>query len=87
MDHLVKPIDPDRLALTVQRLQQQAPPRQHLQWIRASMGQSMRLIPVDEVVYLRSAEKYTLVAWPGGEALIRKTIRGLADDLDPARSV
>jgi DNA-binding LytR/AlgR family response regulator len=39
------------------------------------------------VVYLRSDEKYTLVAWPGGEALIRKTIRELADELDPAQFV
>ena len=32
---------------------------------------------------MRSDEKYTLVAWSGGEALIRKTIRELADELDP----
>jgi DNA-binding LytR/AlgR family response regulator len=59
----------------------------HLQWIKASVGSNLRLIPVDEVVYLRSDEKYTLVAWPGGEALIRKTIRELADELDPAQFV
>jgi DNA-binding LytR/AlgR family response regulator len=64
-----------------------APARQYLQWIRASVGSSVRLIPVDEVVYLRSDEKYTLVVWGGGEALIRKTIRELADELDPARFV
>ncbi len=108
VDYLVKPLDADRLALTVQRLRQpasaeagmgplldalsqhlrqQAPARQHLQWIRASVGQSVRLIPVEEIVYLRSDEKYTLVAWPGGEALIRKTIRELADELDPDRFV
>lgn len=64
-----------------------APGPRHLQWIRASVGNSVRLIPVDEVVYLRSDEKYTLVVWNGGEALIRKTIRELADELDPARFV
>ena len=47
----------------------------------------MRLIPVDEVAYLRSDEKYTLVAWQGGEALIRSTIRELAEELDPERFV
>jgi DNA-binding LytR/AlgR family response regulator len=56
----------------------------YLQWIKASVGSSVRLIPVDQVVYLRADEKYTLVAWEGGEALIRKTIRELADELDPA---
>jgi DNA-binding LytR/AlgR family response regulator len=54
-----------------------------LQWIKASVGASVRLIPVQQVAYLRSDEKYTLVVWDGGEALIRKTIRELADELDP----
>lgn len=70
----------DRLAA---KLNHRGPPRQHLQWIKASIGPSLRLIPVAEVAYLRSDEKYTLVAWDGGEALIRKTIRELADELDP----
>ncbi|MDP1649294.1 MAG: LytTR family DNA-binding domain-containing protein [Rubrivivax sp.] len=74
----------DRLA---ERLRQQAPPAARLQWIKASVGNSVRLIPVQEVIYLRSDEKYTLVVWEGGEALIRKTIRELADELDPQRFV
>ena len=57
----------------------------YLQWIKASVGHSVRLIPVQQVAYLRSDEKYTLVVWDGGEALIRKTIRELADELDPQR--
>jgi DNA-binding LytR/AlgR family response regulator len=69
------------------RLQPAAAPRAYLQWIKAGVGNSVRLIPVEEVIYLRSDEKYTLVAWAGGEALIRKTIRELADELDPARFV
>ena len=60
-----------------------SPGRKHLQWIKASIGPNLRLIPVDQVAYMRSDEKYTLVAWHGGEALIRKTIRELADELDP----
>jgi DNA-binding LytR/AlgR family response regulator len=57
----------------------------HLQWIKASVGSNVRLIPVEQVAFLRADEKYTLVAWEGGEALIRKTIRELADELDPDR--
>jgi DNA-binding LytR/AlgR family response regulator len=64
-------------------LARRAPVRRHLQWIRASVGSSVRLIPVEQVVYLRSDEKYTLVVHEGGEALIRRTIRELADELDP----
>jgi DNA-binding LytR/AlgR family response regulator len=77
----------DRLAAQIASRQPAAPPRKHLQWIKASVGNSVRLIPVDEVAYLRSDEKYTLVAWAGGEALIRKTLRELADELDPERFV
>jgi DNA-binding LytR/AlgR family response regulator len=58
-----------------------------LQWIRASVGPAVKLIPVEQVSYLRSDEKYTLVVWDGGEALIRRTIRELADELDPQRFV
>jgi len=64
-------------------LKQPPASRTWLQWIKASVGPSVRLIPVDQVIYLRSDEKYTLVVWSGGEALIRKTIRELADELDP----
>jgi DNA-binding LytR/AlgR family response regulator len=66
-----------------QALQGSGSPRRWLQWIKASVGPNVRLIPVEQVVYLRSDEKYTLVVWDGGEALIRRTIRELADELDP----
>lgn len=66
-------------------LRRRASGRPWLQWIRASVGSSVRLIPVEQVAYLRADEKYTLVVWEGGEALIRKTIRELADELDPDR--
>ena len=64
-------------------LRRRAPASARLQWIRASVGQMIKLIPVDEVLYFRSDEKYTLVVWIGGEALIRKSIRELLDGLDP----
>ena len=57
--------------------------RRHLRWIKASVGSTTRLIPVEQIAFLRSDEKYTLVVWDGGEALIRRTIRELADELDP----
>lgn len=59
-----------------------------LRWIRATVGQSLRLIPVDEIDFLRSDEKYTLIAWRGdegkpGEALIRMPLKELVAQLDP----
>ncbi len=72
----------DQLA---QHVRDRATPPRWLQWIKASVGSVVRIIPVDEVIYLKSDNKYTLVVWEGGEALIRKPIRELADTLDPDR--
>jgi DNA-binding LytR/AlgR family response regulator len=65
------------------QLRQQVGAPSRLKWIKASVGAAVKLIPVDEIVYLKSDNKYTLVVWEGGEALIRKPIRELADQLDP----
>ncbi|BBB59793.1 DNA-binding response regulator [Undibacterium sp. KW1] len=70
----------DRMA-TDMRQRSQKPA--YLQWIKASIGNSVRLIPVEQIAFLRSDDKYTLVAWDGGDALIRKSIRELSDELDP----
>lgn len=61
-----------------------------LRWIRAAVGSSVRLIPVQDIDYLKSDEKYTLVAWRGdtgklGEALIRTSLKALLEQLDPAQ--
>ncbi len=66
------------------QLRDRMEPRQWLKWIKASVGNTVRLIPVEQVLYLKSDTKYTLVVWEGGEALIRKTVRELADTLDPS---
>jgi DNA-binding LytR/AlgR family response regulator len=60
-----------------------AAPRRYLQWINASRGSAVQLITVEEIVYFRSDQKYTLVVTPDGEALIKKTIKELTDELDP----
>jgi len=54
-----------------------------LQWIQASMGQQIRMIPVAEVLFFTSDEKYTRVQTEGYEALIRKPIKELVEELDP----
>ena len=56
---------------------------QRLQWIQASVGQSLRLIPVDDVLFFQSDEKYTRVQTAQFEALIKKPIKELIDELDP----
>ena len=70
----------DRLA---QEMRQRAGAPKNLQWIKASVGNAVRMIRIEQVLYLRSDAKYTVVAWEGGEALIRTPLRELADALDP----
>ncbi len=55
----------------------------YLQWIQASMGQELRLIPVEEVLFFQSDEKYTRVQTKNYEALIRKPVRDLLEELNP----
>ncbi len=61
---------------------------QALQWIRASVGKSVRMIAVDDIDFLRSDEKYTLIAWRDegkpAEALIRTPLKELVAQLDAA---
>ena len=56
---------------------------QVLQWIQATVGQAIQMIPVDEVLFFISDEKYTRVQTAQVEALIRKPIKELVDEVDP----
>ena len=53
-----------------------------LKWIRASLGATLKLIAIDDVLYFQSEDKYTKVVTAEGDALIRKTIKELYDELD-----
>lgn len=59
--------------------------RAYLQWIKASVGQTVRLIAVADVLYFQSDEKYTKVVMADAEVLIRKPIKELLEELDPER--
>ena len=56
-----------------------------LQWIQASVGQQLKLIPVADVLFFTSDEKYTRVQTESVEALIRKPIKELVEELDPEK--
>lgn len=110
IDYVLKPTEPERLKVTVDRLKQRlerpseragvndsvqamlsqlaekiaSPKPRHLQWIQASIGQDLRMIPVEDILFFRSDEKYTCVQTASFEALIRKPVRDLAEELDPS---
>ena len=56
---------------------------QYMQWIQANVGSTIQMIPVAEVLFFISDEKYTRVQTAQVEALIRKPIKELVDELDP----
>jgi DNA-binding LytR/AlgR family response regulator len=58
-------------------------PQQHLKWIRASSANAMRMVPVEDVLFFQSEDKYTKVVTGEGELLIKKPIKELFDELDP----
>ncbi len=116
VDYVLKPIQEDRLIVTIERLKerietndQEAPtlpdnlsqliatlkremrgaasdaggaPVEYMRWIKASLGSSLKLIDVKDVLFFNSDEKYTRVVTATEEALIRKPLRELLDELD-----
>lgn len=71
-----------KLALGPLEAQASPPPRAPLRWINASIGQTLKLLTVDEVLYFQADTKYTRVVTLETEALIRKPLKELADELD-----
>lgn len=76
---------PPALDQVLRELTTAARPREYLRWINASSGIEVRVITVDEVCYFRADTKYTLVVTAEGEALIRRTLKDLLEQLDPAQ--
>ena len=60
-----------------------APTEDRLQWLQASLGNTLRLIAVEEILYFQSDTKYTRVVLKDSEALVKKTLRELTAELDP----
>ena len=74
------------LAASLQRSTPTAP----LRWVRASVGQTVHLIPVDAIDFLRSDQKYTLLAWRDDagkprEAVIRTPLKDISAQLEPSQ--
>ena len=53
-----------------------------LRWLSASVGDTIKMFSIDEVLFFQSDEKYTRVVTAHDEAHVRKPLRELADGLD-----
>jgi DNA-binding LytR/AlgR family response regulator len=58
--------------------------REYLRWVQASVGSNIRMIPTGDILFFRAEDKYTRVQTARFEALIRKPIKELIEELDPA---
>lgn len=120
VDYVLKPVQPQRLRKTVDKLKQLlaqraaqggsldaalgqlrqllasgfglaaltptygggAPPL--LRVIQASVGNTLRMVPVDDVIYFEAADKYVRVVCADAELLIRMPLKELLPQLDAA---
>jgi DNA-binding LytR/AlgR family response regulator len=75
---------PPSLEALLRELVGSRPAPEYLRWINASRGNEVRVITVDEVCYFQADTKYTRVVTTDGESLIRRTLKELQEQLDPA---
>jgi DNA-binding LytR/AlgR family response regulator len=55
----------------------------YLKWIKARLGDEVRLVAADDVYFFKAEDKYTVVKTRKGEYLIKISIRQLSEELDP----
>ena len=80
-------LNTERLLQELAAKLQPVAPNAPLRWVRASVGQTVRLIPVDDIDFMKSEEKYTLVVWRDDagrthDAVVRMPLKELIAQLD-----
>jgi DNA-binding LytR/AlgR family response regulator len=70
------------LAQLRQMLSPGSAPQPSLKVIQASVGNTIRMVPVDEVLYFEAADKYVRVLTAGHEFLLRTPMKELLPQLD-----
>lgn len=76
--------DDERLLAAIERLRPTSPAAPPLRWLRASRGDLMHQVAVDDVLYFEADEKLTVARTAQAEHLIRTPIAELAQQLDRA---
>lgn len=54
-----------------------------IRWISAAVGDSVRMLGIDEVLFFQAQDKYVRVVTADGEAIIRTPIKDILAGLDP----
>ena len=71
------------LAALVDTLADRMKPAEMISWITASIGDTLRMIHIGDVILFQSEEKYTRVATATDSAYIRTPLKDLIPKLDP----
>lgn len=74
---------PSDLSVMLDELEAGPVAPRHLRWLTAAVGNAVRLITVDEVVYFQAAHKSTRVVLADADVLIKKSLKELMAELDP----
>jgi len=78
-----RPATPVDLTTLMENLAGRLARTETITWITASLGDTIRMIPIDDVVLFQSDEKYTRVATAADTAFIRTPLKELLLKLDP----
>jgi DNA-binding LytR/AlgR family response regulator len=87
---LQAPLQEDTLVSQMQQIVRREPTASSaspLRILRAGIGDTVKMIPIDEVCYFQASDKYTGVVTKDGEALIRIPLKELLEQLPPGRFV
>ena len=68
--------------LQLLRSQAVASSPQTMRWVSASVGNTLKMLPIDDVLFFQSRDKYTRVVTANDEAIIRLPLRELLSRLD-----
>jgi len=80
---LRQPPRDDMLAVTELEARLRPQGERQIRWISASVGDHVRMIGIDEVLFFQAQDKYVRVVTAEGEALIRTPVKELLAGLDP----
>lgn len=76
---------PSDLSQLMQELDKRLRPAnvEKIRWISASVGDTIKMFPIDKILFFSSDEKYTRVVCSDDEAHIRKPLKEIIEGLDP----
>jgi DNA-binding LytR/AlgR family response regulator len=64
------------------RLRSESSETQRIRWINASVGDTIKMFPIEKVLFFESDEKYTRVVCSDDEAHVRKPLKEIIEGLD-----